>query len=59
MLKGMKPKTLKVHAGPEGCLAIGIFIKPNRFFESDGSERDMVGREYDQTWKGKPTAEKN
>lgn len=42
------------HAGPQGCLALGIFIKPNRFFEADGSgEKDMLGRDYDATWSSK------
>ena len=35
---------------PDGALLIGIFMKPNRFFHKDGSETDMLGRDYDSTW---------
>lgn len=41
------------HAGPEGCVTIAIFMRPNRFFEKDGSETDMMGRDYGSNWKGK------
>ena len=36
---------------PDGALLIGIFMKPNRFFHDDGSETDMLGRDYDKTWR--------
>jgi hypothetical protein len=35
---------------PDGALLLGIFLKPNRFFHQDGSETDMLGRDYDSTW---------
>ena len=35
---------------PEGALILGIFIKPNRFFDSSGDTTDMLGRDYDSTW---------
>jgi anti-sigma factor ChrR (cupin superfamily) len=35
---------------PEGALILGIFIKPNRFFDSAGDTTDMLGRDYDSTW---------
>ena len=35
---------------PEGALILGIFIKPNRFFDSLGDTTDMLGRDYDSTW---------
>ena len=34
---------------PEGALILGIFIKPNRFFDSSGDTTDMLGRDYDST----------
>ncbi len=35
---------------PEGALILAIFLKPNRFYSSDGSQTDMLGRDYDTTW---------
>ena len=35
---------------PDGALILGIFLKPNRFYNSDGSQTDMLGRDYDTTW---------
>ncbi len=35
---------------PDGALLIAVFIKPNRFFEADGSTMDMLGRDYASTW---------
>ncbi len=31
-------------------LILAIFLKPNRFYNSDGSQTDMLGRDYDTTW---------
>ena len=36
---------------PEGGLMLAIFIKPNRFFQTDGRTTDMLGRDYDSIWK--------
>ena len=36
---------------PEGGLMLAIFIKPNRFFQTDGGTTDMLGRDYDSIWK--------
>ena len=35
---------------PDGALILAIFLKPNRFYNSDGSQTDMLGRDYDTTW---------
>ncbi len=35
---------------PEGCLVIGIFQVPNRFFERDGKVADILGQEWDAAW---------
>ena len=35
---------------PDGALILAIFMKPNRFHNSDGTQTDMLGRDYDTTW---------
>jgi anti-sigma factor ChrR (cupin superfamily) len=35
---------------PEGCLVLGIFQVPNRFFERGGKVADILGQEWDATW---------
>ena len=35
---------------PDGALILAIFLKPNRFYNSDGSQTDMLGHDYDTTW---------
>jgi len=37
-------------AGPEGCLIVGIFQMPNRFFEADGRESDFLGNDWNARW---------
>jgi anti-sigma factor ChrR (cupin superfamily) len=37
-------------AGPQGGLMLAIFQIPNRFFEKDGRETDMLGQDWDQAW---------
>jgi anti-sigma factor ChrR (cupin superfamily) len=36
---------------PEGGLMIAVFQMPNKFFERDGSVRDMLGHDWDLAWK--------
>jgi anti-sigma factor ChrR (cupin superfamily) len=36
--------------GPEGCIMIGMFQIPNRFFDADGRAVDFVGRDWANTW---------
>jgi anti-sigma factor ChrR (cupin superfamily) len=36
---------------PEGGLMIAVFQIPNKFFEADGSVLDMLGRDWDSSWK--------
>lgn len=36
---------------PEGGLMLAFFVKPNRFFADDGKTTDMLGRDYETTWK--------
>ena len=38
------------HGGPQGGLMIAMFQLPNRFFEADGRELDLAGRDWDATW---------
>ncbi len=35
---------------PDGALLLAIFIKPNRFYQEDGTTTDMLGRDYELTW---------
>ena len=35
---------------PEGCLILGIFQVPNRFYEKDGATTDMLGQDWDAAW---------
>ena len=37
-------------AGPEGVLLLGMFQRPNRFFEPDGQVLDFGGRDWGATW---------
>ena len=35
---------------PDGALMIAIFLVPNRFFEADGREIDMLGDDWEGKW---------
>ena len=35
---------------PEGGLMLAIFQVPNKFFEGDGSVKDMLDRDWDEFW---------
>jgi anti-sigma factor ChrR (cupin superfamily) len=37
---------------PEGGLMLAIFQVPNRFHEKDGRTVDLLGRDWDEMWKG-------
>jgi anti-sigma factor ChrR (cupin superfamily) len=37
-------------AGAQGGLMLAMFQIPNRFFENDGRETDVAGRDWDATW---------
>jgi len=37
-------------AGPQGGLMLAMFQIPNRFFEADGHELDVLGQDWDKTW---------
>jgi anti-sigma factor ChrR (cupin superfamily) len=37
-------------AGPEGGLMLAMFQVPNRFFEADGRETDVLGQDWDKAW---------
>jgi anti-sigma factor ChrR (cupin superfamily) len=37
-------------AGPEGGLMLAIFQVPNKFFESDGRETDVLGQDWNAAW---------
>lgn len=37
---------------PEGCLVLGIFQVPNKFFEQGGRVTDILEQEWDQAWSG-------
>lgn len=43
---------------PEGGLMIAMFLVPNKFFDSDGKEVDLVGDDWGLKWGGavKPSA---
>ena len=36
--------------GPHGGLMLAIFQIANRFFEADGRETDVTGRDWDEAW---------
>jgi anti-sigma factor ChrR (cupin superfamily) len=36
--------------GPQGGLMLAIFQIPNRFYEADGRETDVLGQDWDQAW---------
>ncbi|MDF2097354.1 cupin domain-containing protein [Aquibaculum arenosum] len=35
---------------PEGCLLLGIFQIPNRFYDKDGGVTDMLGQDWESRW---------
>jgi anti-sigma factor ChrR (cupin superfamily) len=35
---------------PQGGLVLAIFQLPNKFFESDGRETDITGRDWSELW---------
>lgn len=35
---------------PKGGLMLAVFQAPNRFFERDGSVKDMLDRDWDEHW---------
>ncbi len=37
-------------AGPQGGLMLAMFQIPNKFFEADGRETDVTGRDWDKAW---------
>ena len=37
---------------PDGGLMLAMFQAPNKFFERDGSVKDMLDRDWDATWGG-------
>jgi len=36
--------------GPQGGLMIAMFQLPNRFYESDGRELDLYGKDWNEAW---------
>jgi anti-sigma factor ChrR (cupin superfamily) len=36
---------------PDGALMIAMFLVPNRFFEEDGREIDMLGDDWETKWR--------
>ena len=36
--------------GPQGALVLAIFQIPNRFFEEDGRETDVLGQDWEKAW---------
>ncbi len=46
-----RPAGSRHEAGtPNGGLMLAVFQLPNRFFEEDGTVRDMLGRLWDEAW---------
>jgi len=37
-------------AGPQGGLMLGIFQIPNKFYEKDGRETDVLGQDWNEAW---------
>lgn len=37
-------------AGPEGGLMLAMFQIPNKFFEADGRETDVMGQDWNAAW---------
>jgi anti-sigma factor ChrR (cupin superfamily) len=37
-------------AGPQGGLMLAMFQIPNRFYEEDGRELDVLGQDWEKTW---------
>jgi anti-sigma factor ChrR (cupin superfamily) len=37
-------------AGPEGGLMLAMFQVPNKFFEADGRETDVLGQDWNAAW---------
>ena len=37
-------------AGPRGGLMLAMFQIPNRFFEEDGRETDVLGQDWEKAW---------
>ena len=35
---------------PEGCVVLGIFQVPNKFFEEGGRVADVLGQDWDPAW---------
>jgi anti-sigma factor ChrR (cupin superfamily) len=35
---------------PDGCLVLGIFQVPNKFFEDGGRVADVLGQEWEPAW---------
>lgn len=35
---------------PEGCVVLGIFQVPNKFFEAGGRVADVLGQDWDAAW---------
>ena len=37
---------------PDGCVVLGIFQVPNKFFEEGGRVADVLGQEWEPAWGG-------
>ena len=37
-------------AGPQGGLMLAMFQIPNRFYEADGRETDVLGQDWEKAW---------
>ena len=37
-------------AGPQGGLMLAMFQIPNKFFEADGRETDVMGQDWNAAW---------
>jgi anti-sigma factor ChrR (cupin superfamily) len=37
-------------AGPQGGIMLAMFQIPNRFYESDGRELDVLGQDWENAW---------
>jgi anti-sigma factor ChrR (cupin superfamily) len=37
-------------AGPQGGLMLAIFQIPNKFYEKDGRETDVLGQDWNEAW---------
>ena len=47
---GARPGSRHEAWSPEGCLVLGIFQVPNKFFEDGGRIADVLGQEWAPAW---------